>query len=108
MTEERHFRISPRPQASHRVAIRRGDASTLIAFTKNVSTGGMFVETQESFAMGESVDVELSSPSTWEPLRLRAEVRRITADGIGLRFSDVSDSDLVALIDLTSSLNFES
>jgi hypothetical protein len=73
-----------------------------------VSTGGIFVETQESFAIGETLQVELISPSTWEPLTLRAEVRRVEQGGVGLFFIDISDADLVALIDLIASLDFES
>jgi Tfp pilus assembly protein PilZ len=108
MTDKKHFRSSPRPQTSHQVTLRRKDGSATVAFTRDVSTGGVFVETHDAFTMGESLDVELSSPTTWEPLVLKAEVRRVAEGGIGLHFVGVTDAQLVALIDLTSSLDFES
>ena len=108
MSDPNHFRSSPRPQASQQVILHRNDSSTLVAFTRDVSTGGVFVETQETFTVGEPLRVELVSPSTWEPLTLRAEVRRIEPGGVGLLFVGVSDTDLVALINLISSLDFES
>lgn len=108
MSENRHFRSSPRPQAVQKVTLRRPNGSTLVAFTRDVSTGGLFVETQETFEPGERIEVELTSPSTWNPLVLKADVRRVDAKGIGIYFVDVSDTDLVALIDLTNSLDFES
>jgi Tfp pilus assembly protein PilZ len=108
MTSREHFRSSPRPQASQQVVLHRSDSSTIVAFTRDVSTGGVFVETQETFTVGESLRVELVSPSTWDPLTLRAEVRRAEPGGVGLRFVGVSDADLVALINLISSLDFES
>ncbi len=103
-----HFRSSPRPQASQQITLHRKGAPPLVAFTRDISTGGVFVETQESFTLGEPLQVELTSPSAWEPLVIRAEVRRIESTGVGLLFVNLSDADLVALIDLTTSLDFES
>jgi Tfp pilus assembly protein PilZ len=108
MTRKGHFRSSPRPQASYQVTMRRDDGACVVVFTRDVSTGGMFIETQELFQLGQKLEVELSSASTWEPLTLSAEVRRVAKGGVGLHFVDVSDSQLVALINLTPSLDFES
>ena len=109
MSEEHgHFRSSPRPQASQQITLHRKSAPPLVAFTRDISAGGVFVETRESFSLGESLQVELLSPSTWEPLVLNAEVRRIENNGVGLYFVNISDTDLVALINLITSLDFES
>ncbi len=107
-----HFRSSKRPQSFHPVTIHIKDRDSVTAFTRDVSSGGVFILTDCSFSMGDRIEIELSSPSTWEPLRLDAEVCRIVDDcaenGIGVRFIGVTDKQLVALIDLISALDFES
>ncbi len=112
MNEKGHFRSSPRPQASHPVTLHLKSGREIVAFTRDVSHGGLFVVTDRTFEMGECLDISLSSPSTWEPLRLRAEVCRVVSDGnepgIGLRFIEMTDRQLTALIDLTVSHDFES
>jgi Tfp pilus assembly protein PilZ len=112
MAAKGHFRSSPRPQASHPVTLHLNNGMEIAAFTRDVSKGGLFVVTDRQFAMGEALDVSLSSPSTWEPLRLHAEVCRVVTDeaepGVGLRFVRMTDRQLVALIDLTVSHDFES
>lgn len=112
MTKKAHFRSSPRPKISHRVTLRLADGREIAAFTKDVSKGGLFVTTSHSFDMGEKLEVSLSSPSTWEPLLLKAEVCRTAESGdepgVGLRLIDLTDRQLAALIALTNSLDFES
>ena len=112
MAEKGHFRSSRRPQASHPVTLHLKSGKELVVFTRDVSHGGLFVVTAQSFRMGERLEVSLSSPSTWEPLRLSAEVCRVVSDGaepgVGLRFIDMTDRQLTALIDLTVSHDFES
>jgi hypothetical protein len=85
----------------------------MVVPTRDVSTGGMFVLTDEIFDIDDIVEVDLATPSTWEPLTLKARVCRIVSaeegePGIGLNFIDVTDPELVALINLTASLGFES
>ena len=116
MTKFEHFRSSPRPQVNHQVSLvrktRPGD-SPIVAFTRDISTGGIFVETDQDFEIGEKLTVILSSPTTWQPLTLSAEVCRMDAGsekkkrGVGLHFVDMADTELVALIELTTSLDFE-
>lgn len=112
MDQKGHFRSSPRPQASHPVTLHPKSGEEIVTFTRDVSKGGLFVVTNRAFAMGERLEVSLSSPSTWEPLRFCAEVCRVVKEGvepgIGLRFVDMTDRQLVALIDLTVSHDFES
>ena len=111
MADQRHFRRSPRPQASHPVTLHLGDGTEISTYTKDISHGGLFVAVDRAFQMGEALDVSLSSPSTWEPLRLSAEVCRVIEEGpeqgIGLRFTRMTDRQLTALIDLTVSHDFE-
>ena len=111
MVPKTHFRSAPRPQTSHEVTLRFSDGTEVSAFTKDVSRGGMFVPVRHPSAQGERLEVSLSSPSTWEPLRLSAEVCRVDKEpeaGLGLRFVQLTDRQLAALIALTNSLDFES
>ena len=117
MTKERHFRSSPRPVASLQVVIKvqnTDPVTTLTVTTRDVSTGGMFVYTDYPFKINDMVTLDLATLSTWEPLTLKGRVCRVVEGndrqepGIGLQFVDVSDTDLVALIHLTTSLDFES
>ena len=112
MGKKGHFRRSPRPQASHPVTLHLADGSEISTYTKDVSQGGLFVAGECVLAPGDRLEVSLSSPSTWEPLRLSAEVCRVIAEGpepgMGLKFVQMTDRQLTALIDLTQSLDFDS
>jgi len=116
MSNTGHFRSSPRPQVAHQITLERPDRpeeKPIVAYTRDISTGGLFVEEVEDLQLGEKLLVTLSSPTTWEPLTLMAEVRRVEPGddkrkaGVGLHFFDVTDTQLVALIELTTSLDFE-
>ena len=62
--------------------------------------------------VGDVVGIDLATPSTWEPLSLKAKVCRLCQEedtsGIGLQFIDIPDSKLVALVQLIEALDFES
>jgi uncharacterized protein (TIGR02266 family) len=117
MSETRHFRTSPRPQIACQVALRRkdapADAGPIISYTKDLSSGGLFFVTDQPFDTGERVTVVLSTPSTWEPLTLGAEVawaRPAAGEdpaGIGLQFVDLEPEQLIALTEFVASLDFE-
>ena len=116
MTGSRHFRKSARPQIACKVTIHKNDWSSsgpIVSFTRDVGSGGLFAITDERFEMGEKVEVVLSTPSTWEPLVLPAEVCRIEdsegeeTGGVGVRFVSLTDTQLVALVDFTESLDFD-
>jgi uncharacterized protein (TIGR02266 family) len=113
---DHHFRTSPRPQISCQVEVRRdGDVepARIISYTQDISSGGMFIVTPNVLPTGESVEVVLSTPSTWEPLTLRASVawRRAATEiepaGIGLQFVELSPDERIALADFVASLDFE-
>jgi len=93
--------------------LRERDDTSIISCTKDISTGGLFLVNTGKLHVGEQVKVVLSTPSTWEPLCLIAEVCRseLTTgedlSGVGLKFFTLSDEQLIALSDLVSSLEFE-
>lgn len=116
MTDSGHFRAGSRPRAALAISMFRagdGDEHRISAFTDNIGTGGLFANTFSRFELGERVEVEFATPSTWTPQRFQAEVVR-TQDGddgrhqgVGLKFVDMSDAQAVVLAELITSLDFE-
>ena len=111
-----HFRASPRPQIACKVTLRKqgeGSGEEIIAYTRDIGMGGVFVETNENLSMGDLLEVSLAAPSKWEPLVLEASVCRLASPkgdepgGVGLRFENLTDNQTVALGELTASLDFE-
>ena len=111
-----HFRSSPRPQIASKVSINKQGAppeEATVAYTRDIGMGGLFVETDESLAMGDLLEVSLATPSKWEPLIVIVSVCRIEKrngddpGGVGLRFLELTESQTVALGELTASLDFE-
>ena len=95
----RLFSVSPEP---------------LRAYTRDVGTGGVFVVTDACLERGEQVRLVLVAPTTWQPLRIDAEVawwRAAGAEGpagVGMRFVEPNADQLLALGDLVAALGFES
>ena len=93
--------------------LRERDDTSIIFYTKDISTGGLFLMNTGNLQVGDQVKVVLSTPSTWEPLSLVAEVcwSEPTSDedlpGAGLKFATLSDEQLIALSNFVSSLEFE-
>jgi uncharacterized protein (TIGR02266 family) len=117
MSESGHFRNSGRPQAMVEVLIHRRFAVSpepLGAYTRDVGTGGVFVVTDARLERGERVHLLLVSPTTWQPLRIDAEVtwwREAGEDGpagAGMRFVEPDADQLLALRSLVAVLDFES
>jgi len=61
---------------------------------KDVSSTGVFIETPGDFEIGESVKLVLTFISAPNPVKLTGVVVRKTADGIGLSFDAVSQSQV--------------
>jgi len=113
---EHHFRSSPRPQIACQVEVHReagAEPPRIISYTQDISSGGLFIVTPAELPNGEQVEVVISTPSTWEPLTLRAMVawRRPAAGadpaGIGLKFVELSPDEQIALGEFVASLDFE-
>ena len=93
--------------------IRERDDTNIISYTKDISTGGLYLMNTGKLQVVEQVKVVLSAPSTWEPLSLTAEVcwsEPATGEdlpGVGLKFATLSDKQLITLSSFVSSLEFE-
>jgi Tfp pilus assembly protein PilZ len=87
-------------------------AAPIVTYTRDVGTGGLFVVTSEDLVVGERVEVILSTPSTWEPVTLQAEVCRYEGSeggdpgGVGLRFVEPTEEETVALARFVASLDY--
>jgi Tfp pilus assembly protein PilZ len=53
---------------------------------RDISLGGMFIETPLLLEVGQEVTVSIPFSDGRPPVRLRGEVVRVAADGIGVRF----------------------
>ena len=99
MADREHVRVPLTVAVEFRTA-----SSFLIAYSVNVSRGGLFVETGADVALGSEVTIELNVP-TAGPLRLHGVVAWRRGDdspdgrtGVGVEFRDV-DASLGAAID---------
>lgn len=93
MTERLHGRVPVRVKVQFRNA-----SSFLIAYSLNLSRGGIFVETTNPPEVGSLLELEFDAPQAREiVLRGRVTWRRAVGDadgpvGVGIEFDDVTDS----------------
>ncbi len=59
-------------------------------FIKDISCGGVFIETKESFAPGEDITLTISFSHYSKPFKIAGEIVRIAPSGIGVKFKTVS------------------
>jgi len=101
-----HFRENARRNVSLAVTFRVGVALTRRGRTYDLSMAGAFVETPRPPMAGEQIELVLESPTAWDPLEIPCEVRWVDEDGargpkgFGVRFSDLSPTQAVALHEL--------
>ncbi len=57
---------------------------------KDISVGGAFIETQEAFAVGQEIDLYLTSPINQVSCMVAARVVRRDQNGIGIRFENLT------------------
>jgi len=59
--------------------------------SKDISSGGMFIKTDEKFAVGNTVLLNIPFTDNRNRLRIPAEVVRAASDGIGVEFFKKAD-----------------
>ncbi len=74
----------------------RKSYSSMVSFTakdrtykgasKDLSSGGMFIETNESFSVGEIITLTIPFSDKKRNIKVPAEIMRITDEGIGVKF----------------------
>ena len=65
--------------------------------TRNVSLGGMFIETSEDLTFGTQVRLRMRLPALKEQTEVPATVRWITPEGIGIQFGSLRALEVWAL-----------
>ena len=56
-------------------------------YIQDISTTGVFIETNESFPAGQELLMTFSFPDREDSLKIDGEISRITPEGIGVRFN---------------------
>ncbi len=62
-------------------------------FIRDLSTGGVYIQTSGAFAVGQEIAMTFSFPGGRKQVRIRGHVVRVDDTGIGVEFSMKSDSD---------------
>ena len=72
--------------------------------SKNMSPGGIFLVSNESFPLGTILNLRIHTPTTLKPINVEAKVIRIAKDenskvmGMGLAFTQISETDKKELV----------
>lgn len=115
MASEAHFRQTARRDLSLRVVWVRDDPSAVLeqeGYTSDMGLGGAFVETDRPPQVGAWIRLKLTSPTAWDPLVLRAQVRWVNeprggrAGGFGAKFDTLARSQATALYELLQAIGF--
>ena len=56
-------------------------------FIHNISLNGVFIETRESFSVGQQITLAFNLPSGQDHIKIKGEVVRILSPGIGVKFN---------------------
>ncbi|UCD33682.1 MAG: PilZ domain-containing protein [Desulfobacterales bacterium] len=57
-------------------------------FIKDISNGGVFIQTDGNFFIGQQISLTFSLPHTKKDIAVSGEVARIDSDGIGVKFNE--------------------
>jgi Tfp pilus assembly protein PilZ len=94
--EAQERRRHPRKDCSIPVTV--GTWRVFREFVKNISRGGMFIETDAPFSPGERVTLTFSYANQPNPVRITARVVRKTNRGIGVEFTTPPTAELEKII----------
>ena len=59
-----------------------------VNFIKNISNGGVFIETNAPFYIGQKIKMKFSLPKAEDAIAVGGEVVRVDSRGIGVKFID--------------------
>lgn len=80
------------------------DGRAINCFAMDISAGGVFIESCESFTMGQSVSICFSLDDESLPLKLNGRVVRLEHGGIGIQYDSLTRYQLEILKNLISRL----
>ena len=93
-----HRRNHPRKACSMRVTYFTKDWGFIDSIA-NISTGGVFIETNETFAVGEQMKLVFWPPNRKEPIKAEGQVAWSPPKGIGVKFPTLPSKDLDKMIE---------
>ncbi|WP_437740253.1 PilZ domain-containing protein [Sorangium sp. So ce302] len=100
----RDHRKHPRKQIEISIAFRIGDGPRVDAICRDLSLGGMFIETSSPAPFGATVEVLLSLQGLKQVAVIPSVVRWTTPEGMGVQFSMMGARETYALTQLLGSL----
>lgn len=100
----RDHRKHPRKSIELSVAFRLGDGPRVDATCRDISLGGMFIETTSPAPFGARIEVQLSLPGLKQPASIPSIVRWTTPEGMGVQFGVMGARETYALTQLLGSL----
>ena len=59
-----------------------------IDFIKDISNGGVFIQTDGNFFIGQQISLTFSLPNTKKDITVNGEVARADSEGIGVKFNE--------------------
>ncbi|WP_437660337.1 PilZ domain-containing protein [Sorangium sp. So ce1182] len=100
----RDHRKHPRRPIELSIAFRIGDGPRIDAICRDISLGGMFIETTSPAPFGATVEVLLSLSGLKQAAAIPSIVRWTTAEGMGVQFGSMGARETYALTELLGSL----
>ena len=88
-----------RPRKACSILVKVGAWRVYTDYVRNISTGGVFIETSAPFSREEQVTLMLSLPNEKGPVRITGHVAWTTAQGIGVQFKQPLGKKLERAID---------
>lgn len=96
-------RVHPRIPLSADVACEAAGGATIRGRAKDISVGGMFIESEASVSFGTQVSIVLRLPNAKADLRLPAVIRWLSPGGFGVQFGLLGARETHALSELFKS-----
>ena len=93
-----HRRKHPRKPCSIRVTYFTQDWSFIDSIT-NISDGGVFIETSETFSVGQQMKLMFWRPDREEPVKAEGQVAWNPPKGVGVEFPTLPSKDLEKMIE---------
>ena len=81
--------------------VKKGSAERVAGQAKDISLGGMFIETRTPPAFASELTIHLTFPGQKAPFALPAVVRWTRADGMGVQFGLIGARETHAITELT-------
>ncbi len=73
-------------------------------FITNISEGGLFIDTKESFSVGQALWMTLAFPNHPNPLKIKGKVVWIISEGIGVKFENLDPQQLMMIQSFVKSI----